>query len=1157
MEVQFTSPRTILLCCCQMAVDAVQSGWSPVFIAMLKRQAGVHWRERCVHLLGSRSQAHVPQNEDEQFDLHQMCALMGKVEFCSRLASVTAAASYSATRIPHNPALHSAPNMSPSQKAERRQYLLNIIDQFRQCFAHDVETLSATETLQALMAMCEVSSMLAESATALFGMTTQSQSRMDYAACIPGMFFYHWEILRRLVDFVQDLNFTCHAAKQNRFPSYLVARFSLHMENVLKLFGVLLLVEAAHILDATVSAIKNVKGSRGKHVDCETILVDCSYATNDLLAVYMRLKAAFKVPLNNVSGNTAEKKQDPIAWQQFTAVVNNHGSRDAIHRLKTEPVRLVKHLISAFEFLTGKNGLRNKIYHINTQSLTCQYLKQCIKKGLDIIDVLSSRHEHIHLLNRLAAYCSSLSRAPAESNIAVVYQLDTSTPERPISFHHTLLQPRPNLFGRLLDCNRLVDFLASPGVVVLTGKSGIGKSALAAQVAHELRCRYPCQYRLLCSSPFLLAQCLHTIGQLRCVPPARQHQHCIPERTSSHTNRHDYDLVHVAHQHLIGTSSLLLVCDDVQTLDSLLDFVPFACLQRHAVICTLATDKISAGLRGHIDRVLSYELQPLSTPATLEFISSLCPHLCKSGTLSAQSIESPLWLFIEQQAKQCPITVQLLAQCLKRVDATAPLDTALCLFSEQQGLLHDILEEQGSSRFHRCVLAEVRGKMCKLSWQANAFLVMCSIIGQSGCSIPLSTLASIAEPIFNEQQIPVASDSNRRVWSSGKLLKAEALQMVLDDLKSARLLDYCCYTRSVSVPLLIQKAAIELTMLAYSEGGLPLVEIAHQTYVHVMNKLDNFVGSLLVPEVRPSANSHKELPHLFPVAESLLSTASSCLSSSERLRLTICLGRGIFTVHMDWKTAQHHYANAVETMSRCEVRASALGLVLGEYGLVELNAGDVLEGIEHLQHSLSIFEGIDAKSMRDPFGSRKLSFRSVINKVRWLLSMAQANHDIPNRKIIELVQQNRSLLGTMLGDGKEQGLTTAPMPLPGVATCCGEVDLDCAAAVYPEQFWRAMSIWLSGNFEEGIHQLLCTTIDSLLCQVSGAAPMRVCSMLLVTHELSSAIPKWDTFEFYTSICYDMMVDILASWINQSPPEPCLPKVCTGATEFLQKIGPRL
>lgn len=1121
VELRFLDRWSALLSCCQIACDAVQTGWSPILLAKLPHRFGATgWRTRCKNWLGKQAQVHVPERDHERFDLHQLCTLMHKLAtflaFCWHHPSA---------RPTQSTFIYDCCSLC-RELTERMRYLLNTIDRFRQLLAHDLESLSVTEALEALLAMEEIGRVLqADLSTENFssGRFTRPQTQMSVQAYQSTL---AQEKLQQCIECAKRLLFPGHSACGG-----LVARPLIKKAGALKILGLLLLAHMTRCLrDVPNHVQRNGHPTGVDREPSETVQTgNAAEPSGDLLTIYFQLKGTLKVVTNMNSRNGVFEDQRVL--HQLLHYVHVHGSPEAYRRFNLEPSQTAKNLVSAFEYLVGKHGLRKRIYHEGSHELTAGYMQQCIKKGVEILDFFSwQASSHCSLL---LSYCLAM-KPKTVSDILVNMEVDRRYNQPSLPTHHHILQPRPNLFGRSSELENVIQQLKALGTVALVGESGIGKSALAVQVAYKLRPLFPQQYWLTASTPMQLQQSLATVAQLAC-PLARGG---LAPSSQSPT----VELAKEGAKFLAASRRLLLVIDDVCDLDMLLKSLPHVCFYRHTILLTTTIADVPLRIDNQVKPIATQRLEPLSTEAVLEYIASMCPSLCNNGTLSSISIQPAIWVFIEQQAKQNPLAAQLLANFLKQHDVSLQaVDSLILSFSSQDLSLMDMAEHGGNSRFHRCLLNAVQSILESCSASAKMMLLTLSFLGTCGAAVPLKLLSAALNHLGSQddssgQQVVTLMSTPHQAMTR------LSTQNALKELCAVSLVSVCHDSESVSVPLLIQKAVFELECANRRKPASFFDTIVTCVCSVVTQELDRVLkcACATAPESRNAAV--EELTCLVPIGQSLLSSVGKYACEEVNLHLAIRLGRLIFSLHSDYHTSKFYYDIALAILHKQQqCKPEVCAVVLAEYAGIQLAIGNFSQGKQLLQGVFQVLMHATGPLVQDPFGGGLVIVSNL------LLMVQQRMCSLPR-----CVTEDSGLIGSDSMDPRSAWSCLMPskinIPLPALKLDCqmrhlSTIQAVCSSDDDVEHFLQALATWYSGDMEEGIQDMVFVALNSLKKRTNGTpVPLLTVKMTLVILELLTSVYDDEFVTFYFTLITDVALIQLESWILELPPGPCLPKV---------------
>ena len=1100
-SVVVSGTRAVLDCCCLVSIEAIQTGWSPMLWARLKARFGDatgNWRKGCQDWLGSVSKFYIPTADDKPFDLHQTCMLLTKLtspqHSCYRALA----------------GMHVAPvsaRIYDDEQKDRERHLLNMVSTFRQRFVHSSEALSAKEILAALLAMEEFSNLQMMAATGNHNyanhvssnLSTGSQTGVSYALCISH-------------DIIQALRMSVERICSSQAPSNgRLGGIAIEVQLLLKVFAHNLLQYVAEVLEPLADYLH--LNSRGKTArSTESRPSTNMENSSSLQSIYAGLKEVFKV-LREKNGSEDERRIVNL----YVDWLKGHSSPHVWSEFCNRQEHQLRQLVSFFEVLVGKNGLRHRLHHVHGgEGITLRYMHNCLDKAMKIQEVFANkRHAG---LNTLEFHLQSFKQPTILSSVDVVFVIgncEMVTQPSPEVEKHYLQLPRANLFGRSESIERILHLCRQPATaVVLTGESGMGKTALAVEVAHILREEFPQQYLLSGTSSSSLQAGLSSIGVLN-------------RHTSSNQPQRFLGSWHSGAAHLAVTTGLLLVVDGLQNTSLLSQYMSKECLQNHTLIFTVSSSDVARKLQSLIANCHVHHLEPLSPGTSAEYLLSMCPKLRSAKSFFDTITQGPkAWLFLEQKTHCCPLTVQLLAKLLQNQDKASNHDVA-GRFCSQQITLAEIQEGFGDNRFHRGVVATVRLLQETLSSHAKLCLLALSFLSRATHSIRYDQFVEVCCTKFS------STDGEVGAWANEAPI---VFQQSCQELIKAGLMSSIA-PGEVSIPLLIQKASIELALCDQES----LSGLGNQIGRHLALSVEHYFRQRLQETRSLDASGSKvseELTLFLPIAESILATASS-VHCQIRVRIMVWLARCTFSVLKDWDTSLQHYNCALEVVKKDDAthHMESVMMLTAEKGVVKLKLGCFEEGTQLLNSARTHLSSLDNECLQDPFGLWWLKREEVISQVNRALlpGLLGSNDWHMNLPYIQ------SAMFQCASAGNHGDRASIPLPI-------GPLSKDGLEIVSPAMsptghFWQGVATWMDGKCEAGLHTMLEAALDLHSPDVHGGIlPPESLRMVCAIFVLSESLSTKEEFEFYSQVSWTLGELRVVTWLSTLPPEPNAHKV---------------
>lgn len=1101
-----TGARCALDCCCLVSIEAAQKAWSPLLWARLKIkfQTDAMCKQRCLEWLGNRSKFHVPE-VGEQFDLHQICMLMSKLTTCTFSSAGSGKQRFATKEL---------------EEIDRERHLLNIVSTFRQRFVHCSEMLSAKEVLEALLAMDDYFEMhnpelerVSVSNRSVLGGGCRSGEQMPGRPLDAGMGRTSSRaLIRKAVCIVQNMclpNLTNLADSKN-----LIVQKSL----ALKLIAQDLLKYMAMVLQPVVKHLQLQTEACADPAKSLLLQPDSPlHSWHDLQGIYGGLKHVFKSLRKQVDADEAERRTANL----FREWVFSQASYDVRSEFKTQQEQVLRRLISSFELLVGKHGLRNRLYHVHgNDGISSQYMNLCLQKSSLILDTFASQTQHTKLM-RLQAHVSALM-SPAVRSAALDLTSDcqggregkgSAAQEKADKIYLQL--PRATLFGRDNDLKVVTDACVRGKSVILTGDSGLGKTALAVEAAFHLRGVFQRQYIIPATSRWAMKAGLMRVGKLN---------HCEASRPSDDQRIPDFS---AGLEFLKTATDVLLVIDGLQDESLLFEYMPDPCLSRHVVIYTVSNNSVAEALRKRQTwSGRTHCLQALDPKSCVDYLLSLCPKLRSTERFLDTVMQRPrMWLFFEQQTHCCPLSVQLLAKVLLQDDSSSK--NVIEEFCSQQISLTKLQEMHGDNRFHRGVVATVRMLYNTLSDHAKVVLIALSCIGRVTCTISWRRFSDIwkTEPCHDSEQLRKLPHLD---ISRYDLEKSNSVQQELlaSGLVSSAGKD------SVSIRLTVQKAVLELQDSDAYATPSSQERIWNRLGLSLLESFRRLVESKHTAGVDPGAcRSH--LCALLPLAESLLDTASFA-SEELQVRLTVWVARGGYTYLNDFESTSQHYKSCLEHYhKRYDCSTIEIILLTAELGQVDLRLGHMELGVQRLQDAMRLLDQYSQDTIWDPFAPWSYTKTELKGRMDHCLltGLMSSNDWLAHLPVVLKTAQNfcasnmsschsAQLIGPLTGE-EEFGIYS---PKPAVL----------------QSYIIGFQTWLSGEVEQGMHLILEAALD--LCGSDGVLPPESVKVLLGLWCISPTLADFHACSFYNEVVVHLGMTCLEKWLRSLPPVANIHKV---------------
>ncbi|XP_065179365.1 uncharacterized protein LOC135809853 [Sycon ciliatum] len=1119
-----------LLCCAILAVDSFERIGSPFLLSVLKREFGDRWRQQTVELLGEQARCHVPSNgraakgagEPENFDLYQICTLMLKLN--NRLTSKTSDDVCSESDLHRGgnrsgdgmPSLHSLTCTSPKgdkglsnatcngfrlsqfeleEIQDRRRALLNSIMMFRNKLFKNYRSLSSKETLSSLLAMVDLCDMF-------YGSGVDTTGRSTTAA---GSWRDELEKITCAVDTVRDL---CpHSGSdlqkvQERCP-FQARTISVPKRVAVRLIGMRLLQSVAGAASPFLA-----KGLHSMEVHADSRFsflteTETGERTADILSVHTSLVENIIQPVKS------KQKMSPEQKRVFDALLDCHPQKNL--KSNTQAARtFADQLESRLNQLCGKNGLRNQVCHTSCSQLPVTTLVKLLEKARQLIQILTGATSSPEL-SSVAKHVLMLKLSGTSEDIQINLSLEEEISNLAISEQHHLLQPRAKmLFGRSDLVNSVVSSLATqPGAVVLCGRAGVGKTAVAVEVAHALRQAYPQQHWISATSAASLCDGIARLGQH--VKAASSAEGSLSQAAGI--------------EFLRESQGLLLVIDDVRdpSLIASVLRLPHEVYRKHAFILTSLiqnTELWTSALRC----IAVHKVPPLATEDSLRYLAQRCP----TAAFTAFAANPASIHFIEDQLQNCPLALELTARLLRQKHDMLAVHRMFSGPSQDTATLLSIQTQDGESRFSRCLSTTVKMLLRHVSSKATILLHALALLAGETCDIPWWIFCQREEAVCAVSSL--AGCGNFLFCSCTQA--SEERQLALQELEGVGLIEVSYtpeVTAMITVPLLVQKVLNDELGCNSISVGSPDCRLYGDE--HLCSLLMTYVLRLLcvISEDDP-ARMLKTFSSLFPVVKGLVNHPAppSTDVAESKVRLLIWLSRSSFALHHDWSSAISYLLSALESGST--------SVNPGEECVLQLEYGALLWRVEEHSTSVDVLEKVLANIQEwdhlevfvDPFDP------SITYTKFYLQSMAHqelinASNGSPHweKVAVSFVDSINSSKLYKDSDYSEAALSTKPGF--GMLACQNSV-VPQSEQLLPAGFTDGCRVWLSGDTTGGLDAMLASVIEAYGAAVDGDGrlPVRAVLPLYFVGELCMACKEDEAMEFFTAVCITLVFSCVPS-----------------------------
>ncbi|XP_065197765.1 uncharacterized protein LOC135829287 isoform X1 [Sycon ciliatum] len=874
---------------------------------------------------------------------------------------------------------------------------------------------------------------------------------------------------------------------------------------------------------------------------------------------------------------------------------------------------LMTKLGTALEVVCGKAGLRNYVCHTNCAALTENKMSLYMKSAQLILRMLAGGRE-CHEIAQVAKDLSSMVRNPKTPAVAIVFNRLAATEDMGTSIDNgrlPLLVPKAKLFGREQDIATLTMSLLADRLTVIIGELGMGKTAVAAQVASQCSGELPEQYWLSGTSQASIQLGISRIGRMN-TPGG------MPV-TSGDLASAEHSLIDVGMKYLSTASNLLLVIDDVRNPRLLMSVLQVQNMQRHAVICTSLSTMKSQWISCTPSAAL-HELLPLSTHDALDYLVSKCPKLRDASVMPQLLSDATLWRFVESSLCNCPLALELTAHVLSDSDTTQDIAkqiymacdpaTSASLASSTPPFLQDIavgagkakslrllqVGKNGESRYCRSIVATTSLLLDQMSESNAIVMVALSFLGRAGCQIPIfiierilnsmpATVPGLATDMANGED--QSQDTGHHDPSTGcSKANSQLHTTTLHKLHQLGLITF--HGDMIRVSILVQRSIEEILVKEFdSDTSSPSSEAAEAqecesssldwkwTSLSKAGLVKLLTGNLLKffqdqQQCNRAERQRYDISSVLPLAESMLATCSKSMETEQHLQLLLYFARLTYSYHSDWQTSLRYFelakgfAEILDRSGRVGETCCSAALVQAEYASMLWHCGQADCSIRELNKVINMLDArASAENGQSPSVCLKEYctgqhidtgwFRHVAQQELWNATICNCQSDLGSTQVrtpVEMLisRSTNPTSSSQLAAGSAR-LTTGPLSRTNISAPETEPTI-------PASFWDAMRVWSTQDVARGIDMILEVTVD--IIQLAEEAGVRstlhqlgTISMLL---QFCSMVSAEETFDFCNTLLADVSARVLKELLHSEVSPPCVHTIPSSAGREWELTG---
>lgn len=907
------SPRHLLRAVVDVAVHATERAWSPAMHTILRGWFGDDkWRSKCREVLlqpGCTTASRLPETRSENFDLNTLAVIFsGLQRLAARKVFEAEAAGtgeggltaiYRSVLLRKNEYFQHMDALDVDDRCKWAEHLVNIVYSFRQRWAHGDNSISPMECLDAMLAIRELWPVISQVAGEC-GMAARDEK---------------WR--SALENAIGNLKEMCHRSESD-------------------------------------SVLEKVCFQCTKELTCKIVASQALLLMSDGLRYTLQCNSDDEEASLDERGQlppgrhnpwlTPGKANGPLAGknelskklERILNCVKHWPGEETSHQTREERDLLIQEDIRAA--LAWMAQLRTVVFH--TGSISLKAVRQAIQCGQNLLELVGGIGNKLALdvmLGRLSSIAQVQDRA-----INVVLELQgkssnpAASPRIRSAAQHFIQQPRakPQFACRLAELSRITSEVRYGQIVMIGGKKGSGKTAMAVEVAHKLRHKFALQFWIPASS-FNLVQ----LALERCKFLLNQ-THSVRAESPEHHEVH---------------GRALLVMDGTCALDYLLNKEESSFLDKSAIVCAGLPESVPVqAAEKKLIRV--HELHPLDIPQVLQCLQAIVSkYKRKPGEFAKFLFSRATITFLEEHMHQ-PMDIYPLVSLLRHGSSQHRCLSSVSMVTGNVSRFHG---DGPEGHFMRSVF--------RLQADATVLLFALSFLGRRLASIPLWIFGG-GEDCRNKHleledwQLLLVSSAEgfvQRRW--------EALQ----ELWECKLIYTSQYSQTVAVSFIHQQLA--LTLFDKDDAGRAT---SRRTPSGMTGRRMGKTLLRILTEsfLRMTSSCPPSLNHPIPtqasslllVGESLLLTATA-LEGKLKVKLCTWICRCLCIYFLDVESALEYYEQALACYSE-GLRDERKAVLQVEYGMVLWRQGQLEAGAASLEEGVASLKQLEEETVRDPCG---------------------------------------------------------------------------------------------------------------------------------------------------------------------------------------------
>ena len=624
-----------------------------------------------------------------------------------------------------------------------------------------------------------------------------------------------------------------------------------------------------------------------------------------------------------------------------------------------------QHVLARFS--SGLHDLmrvRKMIFH--AKPATFAHVSSGVKGSLKLARLLSDRL----CIDQLEPICSSLdalkvvkatestARGLCDSKIDILLVLDMAclNQRTPTRHHLSLQQPRarPRLVGREKDLTECIHYVKCGKPLVIIGATGIGKTALAVEIAHKLRESCPVQLWVPASSSNLICLSL------------RRYQHLLSYRKVSPLEAKT------------SSNISLAVMDGLDTPGRLEETRNVELLQGSAVVATspgnshISWKQLSRKVRVH-------HLLPFSVSQTVAMLKMSLTRFDRDHQELAKFVLYPqTGEFLNEQLSR-PACVRTLTTWIKRQKVAAT----------SAYLSHTAVWTADVSHFHSDGTESLCSSELPLMNTDQKILLMCfSLLGRRSPYVPRWFFQGVAG--YDDPQLGYC----QQFLGSQAQTFADRRCSALQSLSRCNIVEWHENEQAYAVCLPIQRLVeyqFRVTTESSMEDRISTDTVGSAACGVLLQQFRHIVSS---NPPRVQDDIPKSLRRLLLISSSLLLTLPE-LKCHMKLKLCTWLARCSALYWLNLPRAAIQYSHCVKyiqtkgNLGACPVDYAIV--VRLEYGMVLWRLGDTscASSIEQLQIAAQLLKQIKSSFVEDPSGEGCYSVRDLQRRISLELFMSK------------------------------------------------------------------------------------------------------------------------------------------------------------------------